>query len=106
MVSDEMQSYIDELDRMTNEKTILEDQLEDVTKKCTEWLSLLKYFYAILVKLVGRYDSAGYSHEHIIQLTELDEDMIDDMIKLYKEEIEKVKAEQNEVTGEAEEKDI
>lgn len=104
MTSDEMQSYIDELDRMTNEKTILEDQLEDMTKKCTEWLSLLKYFYVILVKLVGRYDSAGYSREHIVQLTELDNDMVDDMIKLYKEEVEKAK--QNEVTDEAEKKDI
>ena len=86
------------------EENDISKELEELTNKCTEWLSLLKYFYAILVKLVGRYDGAGYSKDHIAQLTELDEDMIDDMIKVYKEEVEKAKAEQNEVAVKAEQR--
>ena len=86
------------------EENDISKELEELTNKCTEWLSLLKYFYAILVKLVGRYDSAGYSKDHIAQLTELDEDMIDDMIKVYKEEVEKAKAEQNEAAVKAEQR--
>lgn len=101
-MNEEVQGYIAEIDRLTNEKSKLEDLLKTATTKNGEWLSLLKYFYAILTKLVGRFDSAGYSREHIAQLTELDEDMINDMIEVYKEEVEKAKAEQNEVAGEGE----